>query len=138
MPYPGLLQPERLSLWQATADPHLHRRHSDTQGRSGSICVGSPGVHKVLLEPSECLWWVWDLILNVILPLLLSCWGFSFTLGCGVSFFSRIQHSPTDGCSEVSCNFGVLSGEDEHMSFYSVFLISVSYTLNKYFNEMKF
>ena len=45
----------------------------DTQtlkGRSGSVSVGSPGVHKVLFEPSERLWWVWDLILNVILPLL--------------------------------------------------------------------
>ena len=28
MPYPGLLHPEPLQ--QATADPHLHRRHSDT------------------------------------------------------------------------------------------------------------
>ena len=27
---PGLLQPEPLSLWQATADPCLHRRCSDT------------------------------------------------------------------------------------------------------------
>ena len=34
--------------------------------RSGSVSVGSPGVHKVLLEPSECLWKVWGLILNVI------------------------------------------------------------------------
>ena len=32
-------------------------------------------------EPSEHLWWVWGLILNVILPLLPSCWGFSFALG---------------------------------------------------------
>ena len=31
------------------------------------------------------------LILNMILPLIPSCWGFSFTLGCGVSFFSGIQ-----------------------------------------------
>ena len=30
-----------------------------------------------LFEPSECLWWVWSLILNAILPLLPSCWGFS-------------------------------------------------------------
>ena len=102
------------------------------------LSVGFPGVHKVLFEPSERLWWVWGLILKEISPLLASCWGFSFALGCGLSFFGGIQHSPTDGCSEVSCNFGVLSGEDEHMSFYSVFLISVSYTLNKYFNEMKF
>ena len=45
----------------------------DTQtfkGRSGSASVGSPGVHKVLFEPSGHLWWVWDLILNMISPLL--------------------------------------------------------------------
>ena len=29
-----------------------------------SMC---PCVHKVLFEPSECRWWVWGLILNVIL-----------------------------------------------------------------------
>ena len=39
-----------------------------------------------LFEPSEHLWRVWGLILIVILPLLQSCWGFSFALGCGVSF----------------------------------------------------
>ena len=43
------------------------------KGRSGSISVGSPGAHKILFKPSECLWWVWGLILNVILPLLPSC-----------------------------------------------------------------
>ena len=48
----------------------------DTQtlkGRSGSVSVGFPGVHKVLFELSEYLWWVWSLILNVISPLLPSC-----------------------------------------------------------------
>ena len=30
MLYPGLLHPEPLPLWEATADPHLHRRHSNT------------------------------------------------------------------------------------------------------------
>ena len=30
MPYPGLLHPEPLPLWRATADPYLHRRHSNT------------------------------------------------------------------------------------------------------------
>ena len=33
----------------------------DTQslkGRSGSVSVESPGVHKVLIEPSKHLWWV--------------------------------------------------------------------------------
>ena len=89
------------------------------KGRSGSVSVGSPGVHKVLFEPSERLWWVWSLILNAILPLLPSCLGFSFALGCGVYFFGGIQHYPTDRCSAASCNFGVLTGEDEHMFFYS-------------------
>ena len=30
MPHPSLLHPEPLPLWQATADPDLCRRHSDT------------------------------------------------------------------------------------------------------------
>ena len=79
----------------------------------------SPGGHKVLFEPSKRLWRVWDLILNMISPLLPSCWGFSFALGHGVSFFGGIKHSPVDGCSAASCNFGVLAGEDERTSFYS-------------------
>ena len=105
-----LLHPEPLPLWQATADQYLHRR---LKHRSGSVSVGSlgPGMHKVLFESSEHLWQVRGLILNPILPLLPSCWGFSFVLGCGVSFFGGIQHSPVDGCSAVSCNFGVLAGE---------------------------
>ena len=57
------------------------------EGRSGLVSVEYPGANKVLSEPSKCLWWVSGLILNVILPLLLSWWGFSFALGCGVSFF---------------------------------------------------
>ena len=71
-----------------TADLCLLRRHSTLKDRSGSVSVGSlgPGAHKVLFKPSEHLWQVWGLILNVILPLLLSCWGFSFALGHGVSF----------------------------------------------------
>ena len=50
----------------------------------------------------------------MISPLLPSYLGFSFALGCEVSFFGGIQHSPVDDCSVVSCNFGVLT-EDEHM-----------------------
>ena len=38
-----------------------------------------------LFEPSEHLWWEWGLILNMNLPLLLSCWDFSCALGRGVS-----------------------------------------------------
>ena len=56
---------------------------------SDSVSVGSlgPDVDKVLFEPSKHLWQVWGLILNAIFPLLPSCWGFSFALGCGVPFF---------------------------------------------------
>ena len=38
-----------------------------------------------MFEPSEHLWLVWGLILNVNSPLLPSCWGFPFALGHGVS-----------------------------------------------------
>ena len=73
---------------------------------------------RFLFAPSAQLWWVRGLILNVISPFLSSCWDFSFALGRGVSFFGGIQHSPVDGCSAVSCNFRVLTGEDERTSFY--------------------
>ena len=48
--------------------------------------------------------------------------GLLLCLGHGVSFFGGIQHSPVKGCSVASCRFGVLTGEDEHMSFYSTIL----------------
>ena len=65
---------------------------------------------------------------NMILPLLPTCWGFSFALGRGESFFGGIQHPPVDGCSAASNKFGVLAGEDERMSFYSTIfrLVAVS------------
>ena len=34
-------------------------------------------------------------------------------LDVGYLFFGGIQHSPIDGCSAESFNFGVLTGEDE-------------------------
>ena len=97
---PDLLQPEPLPLWQATADPYLYRRHSNT-GLTQSLGSLGHGSHKVLFEPSKCLWRVWDLALNMILPLLPSCWGFSVALKHGVSFFCGIQHSPVNGCSST-------------------------------------
>ena len=81
-----------------------------TQSLVGSL---GPVVDSVFSKPSEHLWRVWSLILNVISPLLLSCWGSSFPLGCRLSFSGGIQH-PLDGCSAVSCNFGILAGEDSH------------------------
>ena len=65
------------------------------------------------------LWWVRSLILNVVLPLLPPYGGFSFVLGCGISFLGGIPHSPVNDCSAASCSFGVLAGGDEHKSFYS-------------------
>ena len=88
---------------------HCWLKPQTLKGRSGSVSVGSPGAHKVVFEPSKWLWQVWGLILFRILPLLPSCWGFSFALGHEVSFLGGIQHSPLDGCSVGSCNFGVLN-----------------------------
>ena len=109
--------------------PLLTPASADTQtrnGRSGSVFVGSlgPGASKVFFELSKRFWLVWGLILNVISPLLPSCWGFSFAPECGLSFFGGIQHSPVDGCSALSCNFGVLAGKDECTSFYSAIFYS--------------
>ena len=83
----------------STQELLTHASTGDIQtpkGRSGSVTLGvtRPGAHKVLFENSESLWWVWGWILNMISPLLWSCWGFIFALGCGVSLFGGIQHSP--------------------------------------------
>ena len=96
-----------------------HSQASLGQSLVGSLLL-SPGswCAQGLFEPSECLWRVWGLILNVISPLFPSCWGFSFAFGCGVVFCSGIQHSPLSGYLAVSCNFGVLAGEHECRSFY--------------------
>ena len=87
MPYPSLLQQEPLPLQQSSTDLYLHRRHSNTQ-KQVWVSVESPGVHKVLFEPSEHLWWVWGLILNAILPLLPFFWVFSFA--CERTVFNKI------------------------------------------------
>ena len=52
--------------------------------RSGSVSVGSPSMCKVLLEPSECFWKVWGLILNVLSPIhhLAGASPFLWTWGC--------------------------------------------------------
>ena len=39
----------------------------------------------------------------------------------GHLFFGEIQHSSVNGCSAVSWNFGVLTGEDEHLSYSAIF-----------------
>ena len=60
-----------------------HTKAGLAQSLVGSL---GPDMHKVLFEPSERLWWIWGLILSMILPLLPSCWGFSFALGHRISF----------------------------------------------------
>ena len=51
-----------------------------------SLCgVSGAWFAQDLFEPSERFWQVWGLILNMILPLLPSCWGFSFVLGYEIS-----------------------------------------------------
>ena len=71
------------TLQQAIADPYLFKKHSQfclkVCGVSGSWCAQG------MFEPSECLWRVWGLILNVVLPLLLSGYSFSFALGHEIS-----------------------------------------------------
>ena len=52
---------------------------------------------------------------TILLGLLLCTWTQSI-------FFGGIQHCPVDGCSIVSCNFRVLTGEDDCMSFHSAIL----------------
>ena len=121
MRYAGILYPQPLTLQQATANPYHHRRHSNTVLAQ---CLWGLWV----LVRTSFVWTLWaslvgmGLILNAVSPLLPSGWGFSFALGCGVSFFGGIQHSQVKCCLAVSCNFGVLAGEDECMSFYSAIL----------------
>ena len=123
---PGLLKPEPLCPWQATADPCLHRRHSEASLAQFLLGVIAPfpgsWYAQAFVCASECLWWVWGLILNMISPLLPSRWGFSFALRRGVCFFGGSQHSPVDCYSAASCNFDVLAGENERTSFYCAIL----------------
>ena len=90
---PGLLQAEPLSPGQATANPCFCRRQSNTQMQGPQSLMGSldPGAQKVLFEPSRHLWQLWGLILNVILPLLPSYWGFSFAMDMVYLFLVEFQ-----------------------------------------------
>ena len=57
----ALLHAVPVTLQQATADPHLHRRLLDTHGQVWVSLLGhcsfflGPGVHKVLFVPSKSL-----------------------------------------------------------------------------------
>ena len=49
-----------------------------------------------------------------------------FPLDVGYLIFGGIQVSPLNSYSAASCNFGVLAGEAEHMSFYSTIIGNVT------------
>ena len=115
----------------------------DTQtlkGRSGSVSVGSlgPCEQKVLFEPSEGLWWVWSLILNVILYLYHLAGAFPLPFGVGYLFLGGIKHSPVYGGSALSCNFGVIPGEDECTFFHFTILFPVFIDMFLLFYNCKF
>ena len=104
--------PKVPALQQVTADPYLLRRHSNTQrqvwlslcGVSGSWCT--PG----------CVWALWESLVDMGFDLNVIFHLPTIFLGvCGG--VCKIQHSPANGYSAVSCSFGILSGENEHMSF---------------------
>ena len=68
----GLIQHASLVCCCQSPCPHcrpllIHSKASLAQSLVGSL---GPGMHKVLFQPSEHLWKVWALILNVIFPLL--------------------------------------------------------------------
>ena len=70
--------------------------HTSTGDAQTQFCLSFCGVPgswcaQDLFEPSEHLWLVWGLILNVNSPLLPSCWGFPFALGHGVSPHSHFS-----------------------------------------------
>ena len=124
MSYPGLLHPEPLPQQQATADPYLYRRHSNTQRQVWFRLCGVSWCAK------SFVWTLWASLAGagiefdskhdfapptVLLGLLLCLWIWGI-------FFCGIKYSPVNGCLAASCNFGVLSGEDECTSFYSTIL----------------
>ena len=56
MPYPGLLHPEPLPLQQVTAEPYLHKRHSNTVLATSVGSLG-PSAHRVCLSPLSVSGW---------------------------------------------------------------------------------
>ena len=120
--------PRALSSWQATADPCLSRRHSNTGLVQETLKHRSSSVSGVSGSWFKTQGFVWALRVSLarmgcdskhdfapptILPRLLLCpWV------CSI-FSWWDPTSPVNGCSAASCNFGVLAREDECMSFFS-------------------
>ena len=94
---PRSAAPRAPALQQVTADPHLHRRYSNTV-----LAQSLWGLQVLVLTrfvPSECLWQVFGLILNMISLLLPSCWasplpldvGYLFLVGSNVLLLMAVQ-----------------------------------------------
>ena len=88
---------EKLCHTQSSCSSPLltHASSGDTQT---PFCLSLCGVSESsctqgMFEPSEHLWQVWGLILNVILPLLPSCWGFSDSWTWSISSQSLQHHT---------------------------------------------
>ena len=91
MPYPHL-DPRPCSSPLLT---HTSTADAQTQFYLSLCGVLRTWCTQCLFEPSRSLWREWDLILNVNLPLLPSCWGFAFALGCGIISSQPLQHLPS-------------------------------------------
>ena len=92
MPYSSLLHPAipKSAAPRSSTPVAVHCCPVPSQETLKQFCLSLYGMFgsqcaQGLFEPSEPVCQVWGLILNEISPLLSSCWGFSFALGCGVS-----------------------------------------------------
>ena len=99
MPYPGLLHPELLALWQATADLYLCRRHSNT------VLAQSLWGLWVLVHP-RFLWALQGSLVGIVFDSKYDFAPPTIFLGfllCprtwGIFFFGGIQPSPVNSCS---------------------------------------
>ena len=61
-------------------------------------------------------------ILSWLLPSYRLAATSSLSLDVGYLSFGGFQHAPVAGCSPARCNFGALTGGDEHTGFYSTIL----------------
>ena len=122
---PGLLQSELLPSQKATAGSSSCRRHSNTQKHvwlslcrfSGYWCA--QGFVSALQTSLACMGFNSKHEFSpptVFLGRLLFYWMWGI-------FFGGIQHSSVN-CPAASCSFGVLTGDNECMSFYSSILSS--------------
>ena len=93
------------SLCPCSRPPQTRTSTGDAQTQICLRLCGVPGSRctQGMFEPSEHLWQEWGLILKVKLPLIPSCWGFSFALGHGVSPHSHFSTTQPPFKQLLSC-----------------------------------